>query len=172
MIRLLAMSPSGEVYFSQDALGRVWRHDCLGGLDPLEVSIRTVDRVVTEHGYDRVEVDFADWSAIEREVAERTRKVVMPNLAVNRTVARAMLPVLDKWLSSEHDRALVVPLASKLLTDDAVAADSELRVALLDRIEQAAKSNERTPLILVSQSTTGDRARVPQDYFAPSTAAA
>ena len=46
MIALLAMSPSGEMFFTRDSFGIVREHRRLGRRDPLEVSEAVVDRVV------------------------------------------------------------------------------------------------------------------------------
>lgn len=167
MIRVLAMSPSGETFFTRDANGVVWQHRRLSGLSALKVGETAVSWAITEHGYDRIDEDVENWPAVEALVEGRIRRIET-NLVVNPEIARRMLPVLDRWNLSPTDRPLVSRLVSRLLADDAVAGDSELRGALLDRLGTTGGSPEPASISLLpgrQDHTRSDRAQRAFNYY-------
>lgn len=133
MIELLAMSPSGEVYFTRDRHGVIWRHRRLGRHASIQVSEATVDWTVSHHGYDRCDRTFSNLVDAEAHVVSRlpTTTVMAEDLPVNVPIARSAVRVMERWLDSATDAPLIVPTANRLLKEDAVSADTVLRKALL-----------------------------------------
>ena len=110
-IRLLAMAPSGEVFFTKDRFGVVRQHRRLGGREPLEVSDATVDWVVDRYGYDPTAREFASWAEVEEYVERAVPKTtaLAEDLPVNVVIARSAVRVVERWLASPADVRLVVP---------------------------------------------------------------
>lgn len=168
MIKLLAVAPSGEVFFTRDQHGQVWEHRRLGLLDPIQVGEQVVDRVVLDHGYERVDEDAETWGDVEDLVERRIRRIEKHDLPVNRVVAQSMLPVIDNWLASSADRHLVVPLVTRLLEEDTVAGDATLRRQLLERVQRAsAPADQPLARTLAAAGTqrTQDRYDVVRRWF-------
>lgn len=173
MIRVLAMSPSGEAYFTRDHRGQVWEHHRMGGLDPVRAGDQVVDRVVLDHGYERVDENAATFAEAEDLVERRTARASQADLPVNRTVARSMIPVLDGWLLSPADRCLVIPLVTRLLAADEVALDAELRRELLQRVERASGADPPAPVRMLGSNDTrasASRFAVTLQWFEPTAA--
>ncbi len=152
MIELLAMSPSGEVYFTRDRNGFIWRHRRLGLHETIQVSMSTVDWTITHHGYDRCDDTFATLVEAENYVVSKIpTSIVNPaDLPVNITIARSAVRVMERWLESPTDVALVIPTVNRLLANDTVCADTELKRALLslsDRATGVAGSKQVAPLL-------------------------
>ncbi len=141
MIELLAKSPSGEVYFTRDGYGIVRRHRPLGSHAPIEVSETTVDWTIADHGYDRCDQTFATYFEAEQFVEDAVPKtmVLAKDLPVNPLIARSAVRVMEGWLDSPTDVRLVVATVNRLLADEAVAADAELKRALLSLSTRAAE---------------------------------
>ena len=161
-VRLLAMAPSGEVYFTKDQYGAVWRHRPLGGHQPVEVNEPTVDWVVHRYDYTRVDEDFANFADAEAHVRNSVpAKVVSPDdLPVGPTVARADR-IMRGWLDSPSDRRLIVATVNRLLADERVRADAQLTNDLLALSTEAARRGtgpveEIVPIL----HTVGQRATV------------
>jgi hypothetical protein len=141
VISVLAMSPSGEVFFTRDGRGVVRQHRRLGHHDPLEVSEATVAAVVDQYAYDRVDTECKDWADVEAFVEgaiTRTPSKV-EDLPVNMVIARSAAEIMETWLQSPADLPLIVPAVNRLLANNAVAADSDLKAALLSLSTRAAK---------------------------------
>jgi len=171
MIHLLALAPSGEDYFTRDSLGRIWHHDRLTGLDPVEVGPSSVERALSDHGYLRVEREVEGWREVERLVLDLLPRIPDLNLKVNVTVARAMLPVLDKWLVSPSERHLVAQLVNRLLVTRDVATDDDLRQALLSRSQAALGAAELNPRVRRGTAAQSRHEKV-LEYYIPRTTAA
>ena len=141
-IRLLAMSPSGEVFFTSDRFGIIRQHRRLGSREPVEVNGATVDWVIDRYGYQRKDRDLANWADVEAYVELEVPKTTMlaEDLPVNAVIARSAVRVMEKWLTSPADVRLVVPTVNRLLADDVVSADHELKQSLLSLSTRAAQS--------------------------------
>ena len=144
MIRLLALSPSGEAFFTRDQHGVIREHWRLGGLDPLQVSEREVDRAVVDHGFERAGVDLETWAEVEDEFDRRIRRADEP-LVPTPATARALPPVLDRWLAWPADRPNVVPLVLRLLQEDSVRQSGDLARTLLERARRAESNGQPRP---------------------------
>lgn len=101
MITLVAMSPSGEVFFTRDAHSIVWRHRPLGSHEPVEVNQHTVDWVVHRYDYTEVNQEFDSWAAASACVdAVVPRTMVLPeDLPVGPTIAASAVRVMENWLN-------------------------------------------------------------------------
>lgn len=143
MIRLLAVSPSGEAFFTRDQHGVIREHWRLGGLDPLQVSEHEVGRAVVDHGFERAGVDLKTWAEVEDEFDRRIRRADEP-LVPTAATARALLPVLDRWLAWPADRPNVVPLVLRLLEEVAIRQDAELSRRLVELARRAGPSDRLT----------------------------
>lgn len=165
MITLLAVSPSGEVFFTRDADDRVWEHDRLRGTDPVLVGSMAVERAVVDHGYVRVDQEVTGWSDVEPVVEQHIRRIEMPDAPVNPVLARSLLPVLRAWVDEQN--VSVGPVVRRLLEDDGVAADHELRRALLDVLDAAERGMPRATAGAPGALTgaPGSRLRQTFDYF-------
>jgi hypothetical protein len=161
------MAPAGEVVFTRDHKGRIWEHRRLGGFRPTTVSEATVDRAVIDHGYDRIDEDVETWADVTRFVEERTRKGDGVDLPVNPTVARALLPRLNEWLSSPADRERVVSVVARLLREPSVADDPELRRALTELLAKALPPDPEPPFDPSTDDgpPAGERSAVALRYF-------
>ena len=141
-IQILAMAPSGEAFFSKDRFGVVRQHRRLGAHEPVEVNQGTVDWVVHQYGYERVDHEVADWAEAEAFVDDATTRttILAEDLPVNVVIARSAVRVLARWLTSPADVHLVVPTVNRLLGETTVRANEELTKALLSLSNQAAET--------------------------------
>ena len=136
------MAPSGEAFFTKDRFGVVRQHRRLGAHEPVEVNQGTVDWVVHQYGYERVDREVANWAEVEAFVDGATTKttILAEDLPVNVVIARSAVRVLARWLTSPADVQLVVPTVNRLLSEVTVRADEELTKALLSLSSQAAET--------------------------------
>ncbi len=143
MITLLAMSPSGEVYFTRDSHDVIWRHRRLGHRTSVQVSEYTVDWSVSHHGYNRYDETFPTLVGAEAFVISRipTTAVLAEDLAVNLTIAKSAARVMKRWLHSPTDIQLIVPTVNRLLRNDAVCADADLKASLLALSDSALRTS-------------------------------
>lgn len=158
-IRLLAMSPSGEVFFTSDRFGIVRQHRRLGSRVPVEVNGATVDWVIDRYGYERKDQELANWADVEAYVELEVPKttVLTEDLPVNAVIARSAVRVMEKWLTSPADVRLVVPTVNRLLADDAVSADHELKQSLLSLSTRAAQSLQPIAVAPLLRAQTSER---------------
>ena len=109
-IRLLAMSPSGEVFFTSDRFGIVRQHRRLGSRVPVEVNGATVDWVIDRYGYERKDQELANWADVEAYV-----ELEVPKTTVLTEVAESELTVVERCpidMPGVLPRSVVTPLSS------------------------------------------------------------
>lgn len=93
------------------------------------------------HAFERVEVDLETWAEVEGEFDRRIHRADEP-LAAAPATAHALLPALDRWLTSAADLPKVVPLVLRLLREDSVSRAAELAPMLVELALRVARSSQ------------------------------
>lgn len=137
MIRLLAMSPSGESFYVRRDNGTFWQHWRLGPGIPRQVTKFEVGVAVATHDFERVDLDFETWEEARDEFLRRVRRSPEP-VVVTCATARALMPVLEEWAASPDDCHRVALLGKRLFEVDEVRDDPLLVPALRDVMARAA----------------------------------
>lgn len=138
MIRLLAMSPSGESFFTRGQYGTFWQHWRLGRPSACQVAEFDVDVAVHDYGFERVDLDFETWEEARDEFLRRVRRAPEP-VVVTCATARALVPVLEAWATSPDDCHRVPLLVNRLLEVDEVRDDPWLVRTLRDLLKRASQ---------------------------------
>lgn len=138
MIRLLAMSPSGESFFTRDHDGTFWQQWRLGLDFCRQATESEVNAAVLEHGFERVDLDFETWEEARDVFLRRVRRAPGP-VVVTCATARALVPVLEKWGASPDDCHRVPLLVDRLLEVEEVRDDPWLVRTFRDLLIRASQ---------------------------------
>lgn len=131
MVTLIAMSQGGDVYLTRDDHGVVHRHHRYLPGDPIQVNSAEAELVIDAQAYIRYNESFTTWTQVSDFVEARVPKVSAADLPISARLARALLPELREATSDPLRAALVPSAIGRLLTNDAVLNDSDLRHDLL-----------------------------------------
>jgi hypothetical protein len=145
MIRLIAMSPSGEPLITLDpASGRVslYRRQAFGGTLPLRA--QDVDWIVATNDLVRFDHDFANWQELaafrEKQIRKLTPQLDLDLGELTPEDVRPLVDVAEDWLNA-GDTETSTALAARLLADvPSLQTDDVLRKRLLRVEEQRRKT--------------------------------
>ena len=138
-IRLLAMAPSGETLVVRDRGGRVWLHPPQGAGRPELIDEALADRVVADHGFERIDQPFPSWEALDSFRQERAARLA-PEVVVDRDAldlgdVERLWAVARRW-AVEGQGVRAKRLAFELLRVPAVRADEATHDALVSFVEE------------------------------------
>ncbi|MGI8984780.1 MAG: hypothetical protein ACR2HM_09665 [Acidimicrobiales bacterium] len=139
LITLVSMVPSGEIFVTRDASGRLQLHKSLGAGGSGPIDERTADLAVAKHGFVAINRVFASWIALDDFLEERAAEAV-PAVVVDRDrlgleSARGLLDDTCRCLVGEGQGERARRLALNLLRVPSVLADRPTHdavVAFLD----------------------------------------
>lgn len=153
-ITLLAMAPSGETFFARDQFDRVWLYQPRGAGPPAVVSEPVVERAVVAHGFERMEVAFPTWQALDEfrheQAVNLAPLVDFDQDAIDLDDVLRLVTVGRRWID-EGEGVRARKLVLRLLRVPAVRADDAAHERLLGLLETV---NEPPPLVFQSQTTT------------------
>jgi hypothetical protein len=136
MVRLIAMSSSGDVFITErDGVFRL--HHTMSDTDPEVIEEAEAKAAPLRGGLRVVDEELEDWEALDIRRRELAISISVAPAIPADINARAMLPGLRRSAMDPNEAGRAHRLASRFAREDPVLADPELCKALIDVMELA-----------------------------------
>lgn len=162
-VTLVAMPPSGEVFLARDSDGLLWLVSPPGAGGPERVDDDIVARAIADHGFERIDEQFAGWAELDVE-RQRRAGLGMPPIQIDvgrfdaEDVERVMRALQRYRLAGQVPRARRV--AHRLLQAPVLQTERALYERVVAFLVKLDATPTVTPEAVVDEQRLAARQRV------------